>query len=219
MATGKRNMQTLRQGLVPGLPRLMGDRLCLDFVNSVEKLARDGPWEYLPSYDELALWGEHVGVLSPEAVAETRRWGTAHPQQAAALYETGMELRSTLTRIFTAIARQDTPDQADLRQLQAAFWQPEVELASEPGDQLFGWSWTASDRPVEELVWRVAASAVNTLTEDDLDRIKECTGTNDCGSLFYDTSRNGTRRWCSMEGCGSRAKMRRHYARTSQHES
>ncbi|MGH3132366.1 MAG: CGNR zinc finger domain-containing protein [Gaiellaceae bacterium] len=46
-----------------------------------------------------------------------------------------------------------------------------------------------------------------------MDRVKECPGAGDCGWLFYDTSRNGTRRWCSMEGCGSRVKMRRQYAR------
>jgi predicted RNA-binding Zn ribbon-like protein len=30
---------------------------------------------------------------------------------------------------------------------------------------------------------------------------------------FYDTTRNGTRRWCSMAICGNRAKAHRHYDR------
>ena len=59
----------------------------------------------------------------------------------------------------------------------------------------------------------MAGSAVAVLTEEDLGRVRECPGAGDCGWLFYDTSKNGTRRWCSMEGCGSRVKMRRHYAR------
>jgi predicted RNA-binding Zn ribbon-like protein len=33
----------------------------------------------------------------------------------------------------------------------------------------------------------------------------------DCGWLFLDTSKNHTRRWCSMKSCGNRAKARRHY--------
>jgi predicted RNA-binding Zn ribbon-like protein len=33
---------------------------------------------------------------------------------------------------------------------------------------------------------------------------------------FFDVSKNGTRRWCSMSGCGNRAKARRHYARSRQ---
>jgi predicted RNA-binding Zn ribbon-like protein len=62
-------------------------------------------------------------------------------------------------------------------------------------------------------LWLIAQSAVELLTEGELRRIKQCPGAGDCGWLFYDTSRNGTRRWCSMEGCGSRVKMRRQYAR------
>jgi predicted RNA-binding Zn ribbon-like protein len=59
----------------------------------------------------------------------------------------------------------------------------------------------------------VARSAVELHTDGDQRRVRECPGAGDCGWLFYDTSRNGSRRWCSMEGCGSRVKMRRHYAR------
>jgi len=44
------------------------------------------------------------------------------------------------------------------------------------------------------------------------ERIKLCAG-EDCGWLFYDASRNLTRRWCSMADCGNLAKARRHYAR------
>jgi predicted RNA-binding Zn ribbon-like protein len=36
-------------------------------------------------------------------------------------------------------------------------------------------------------------------------RVRECAG-EDCGALFLDTSRPGTRRWCSMDTCGNRAK-------------
>ena len=33
---------------------------------------------------------------------------------------------------------------------------------------------------------------------------------------FFDISRNGTRRWCSMAAGGNRAKASRHYARTKE---
>jgi predicted RNA-binding Zn ribbon-like protein len=55
---------------------------------------------------------------------------------------------------------------------------------------------------------------VTLLVEGDLARVKACPGpANDCGWLFYDTSKNASRRWCSMEGCGSVAKMRHYRAR------
>ncbi|MFD1663471.1 CGNR zinc finger domain-containing protein [Streptomyces caeni] len=45
------------------------------------------------------------------------------------------------------------------------------------------------------------------------DRIRSCSH-GSCILHFFDTSRNGTRRWCSMATCGNRAKASRHYART-----
>gem|GEM_PF-3517240 len=44
------------------------------------------------------------------------------------------------------------------------------------------------------------------------DRVRRCAHPA-CVLYFLDTSRNGTRRWCSMETCGNRAKAGRHYAR------
>jgi predicted RNA-binding Zn ribbon-like protein len=37
-------------------------------------------------------------------------------------------------------------------------------------------------------------------------RIRGCEGEG-CGDLFLDASRKGDRRWCSMRGCGNRAKV------------
>ncbi|MET9318995.1 CGNR zinc finger domain-containing protein [Streptomyces sp. NPDC003038] len=45
------------------------------------------------------------------------------------------------------------------------------------------------------------------------DRIRGC-ASESCVLHFYDVSRNGARRWCSMAACGNRAKASRHYART-----
>ncbi|MEU8978642.1 CGNR zinc finger domain-containing protein [Streptomyces sp. NPDC048309] len=47
------------------------------------------------------------------------------------------------------------------------------------------------------------------------DRIRRCAH-GSCILHFFDTSRNGTRRWCSMAACGNRAKASRHYARTKE---
>ncbi|NUP00309.1 MAG: CGNR zinc finger domain-containing protein, partial [Nonomuraea sp.] len=38
-------------------------------------------------------------------------------------------------------------------------------------------------------------------------RIRECAGDN-CPLVFVDTSRPGARRWCAMERCGNRHKLR-----------
>jgi predicted RNA-binding Zn ribbon-like protein len=45
-------------------------------------------------------------------------------------------------------------------------------------------------------------------------RIRHCEAS-DCGLVFFDVSRAGTRRWCSMQTCGNRAKVRAHRARAA----
>ncbi|HEX4984158.1 MAG TPA: CGNR zinc finger domain-containing protein [Ilumatobacteraceae bacterium] len=44
------------------------------------------------------------------------------------------------------------------------------------------------------------------------DRIRQCAHPR-CVLWFLDTSRNASRRWCSMAGCGNRSKAQQHYHR------
>ncbi|MEU4113416.1 CGNR zinc finger domain-containing protein [Kitasatospora sp. NPDC028055] len=58
-----------------------------------------------------------------------------------------------------------------------------------------------------QLVSTLARDAIALLTGPHADRIRECRA-HDCRLLFVDTSRPGRRRWCSMERCGNRNKVR-----------
>ncbi|WP_131727654.1 CGNR zinc finger domain-containing protein, partial [Mycobacteroides sp. H070] len=60
----------------------------------------------------------------------------------------------------------------------------------------------------------LAADNLLTLLSDSSDRIKQCAHPH-CVLFFYDTSKNGARRWHSMATCGNRAKAARHYAKNT----
>jgi predicted RNA-binding Zn ribbon-like protein len=77
---------------------------------------------------------------------------------------------------------------------------------------LFGWSWTDDPVSLDMPLWPVTRSAADLLTSSDLRSLRLCAA-DTCAWLFLDTSRNGSRRWCSMRTCGNRAKARRHHAR------
>jgi predicted RNA-binding Zn ribbon-like protein len=64
----------------------------------------------------------------------------------------------------------------------------------------------------------VASDAIDVISGPRAARLKRCQGLN-CAIPFLDTSRPGTRRWCSMERCGNRAKARTHYQRQRQEVS
>ncbi|MFI9404341.1 CGNR zinc finger domain-containing protein [Nocardia sp. NPDC052316] len=59
--------------------------------------------------------------------------------------------------------------------------------------------------------WLAADNLLHLLAEAP-DRIRQCAHP-DCVLFFYDTSKNGTRRWHSMATCGNRTKAARHYAK------
>lgn len=56
----------------------------------------------------------------------------------------------------------------------------------------------------------LARSALDLLPAANWRRIRIC---GNCGWLFLDRSRNGSRQWCDMSVCGNRQKARRHYRR------
>jgi len=60
----------------------------------------------------------------------------------------------------------------------------------------------------------LAAAAAKVAIEERIDRVKICPA-DDCRWAFYDTSRNHSRQWCSMEACGNRAKARAHRQRNA----
>ncbi|SLN33739.1 CGNR zinc finger domain-containing protein [Ruegeria meonggei] len=62
----------------------------------------------------------------------------------------------------------------------------------------------------------IAVSALSVLSDErELKRVKKCPGS-ECGWLFIDETKNGRRKWCTMETCGNRAKSARNYARRIQ---
>ena len=69
-------------------------------------------------------------------------------------------------------------------------------------------------RPVRagHLAALVARDAVVALTPPTSSRVRMCAA-EDCALIYLDTSRPGNRRWCSMERCGNRAKVRGHRSR------
>jgi predicted RNA-binding Zn ribbon-like protein len=77
-------------------------------------------------------------------------------------------------------------------------------LAPELDDSGRGSAW-APGGTVTQALSSVARDAIDLLSGPLIGRVRSCAGP-DCTILFIDTSRPGTRRWCSMEACGNQAK-------------
>jgi len=187
--------------------------LCLDFTNTVEWHASDEPDDRLNAYQDLIRWGEAAGILSAHRAERLGQVAKEEVEAARTAFAAAVHLREAVYRIFAAVANEEKVDDADLdvlnRHLERALPHLEIAVAS----PAFTWQWTADPGDLQQIVWPVARSAADLLTGDLLDRVGQCADDRGCGYLFIDHSRNRSRRWCSMESCGNRAKVHRHYRR------
>ncbi len=193
---------------------LLGGRLCLDFANTVEPRHGDRQREYLKSYPDLVRWARHASVLTEDEARQLLEAAKRHRSEAEAVFGEAVALRETIYRIFAAIAQGTDPGVADLDTLTVAYREAAAHSRIVPEAEGFGWAWVEGGDMLRRPLWPVARSATELLASEELRRVKECpTDEGGCAWLFFDRSKNNSRRWCSMEDCGSSAKMRRFYAR------
>jgi predicted RNA-binding Zn ribbon-like protein len=188
--------------------------LCLNFCNTLNWHASQNPIEELNTYADLVAWGFETSLLSADEANHLIHLGNEQPELARAALADAVNLREALYRIFVAIIHGDAPKKDDLSIL-TNFWHTaskQMRLASHAGE--IAWEYETHGDDQRRMLWPVVHSAVELLQSDQRHRIGQCEDDRGCGYLFLDTSRNQSRRWCSMESCGNRAKANRHYTRT-----
>lgn len=182
---------------------LAGNELCLDFANTVNSRRRPIR-DYIATYADLRSWSILTGSLPERAINLLDPVDPAGP----AVLARARKLRDTVYAVFSAIAAGAPPRPSDIESISVAYAAAlaHVTIVGTPtGYELY---WAVGRGDHEAPLWPVAHSAGELLVGGNLARVGECPG---CGWLFRDTSRNGTRRWCSMATCGSRDKMARYH--------
>jgi predicted RNA-binding Zn ribbon-like protein len=188
---------------------LLGGRLALDFVNTVEPRTGLGQRDFLPDYRALAAWMAYSGGVTPEEAARLSSAASADIKQADAVWRRAIALREALYRIVLAVAEDRRPASADLAALTRAFARTQRHAMLTVESAEIRWSWD-SPTDVERPLWEVARSAIEILTGDDANRLGVCCHETDgCGWVYLDATKNGSRRWCGMADCGTKAKSRR----------
>ena len=192
---------------------MVGGAVCLDFVNTGSK-RRQGPFEdKLTSYDDLVGWAAQAEQLSADKAERLRARALREPKDAQRALERGRALREAVYRVFSTRWHEQEVAQADLALISEEYARATSHRTlARAGDGSIAFQFRSEDA-LDRPLWPVAVSAANLLSADDAAaRVKEC-ATDNCNWLFYDASKNRSRRWCDMNECGNRAKARRHYER------
>lgn len=187
--------------------------ICLDFANTMEWHASAHPTEHVHTYADLAAWAAQIGVVPEDAIRALQDEAIRRPAEAQAVLNRARTLREAIYRIVVATIGDDPVSDEDMEILNDALaaTQPRARLVAT--DHGFEWGWDVTPGALDAMIGPIARSAADLFTSDELGRIGQCADDRGCGWLFYDRSRNRSRRWCSMDSCGNRAKAKQHYER------
>lgn len=187
--------------------------LSLNFANTQDWHASKKPVENLKSFDDLITWGEQASLLSPELARQLHQQAIEQPADASRSYDFAIQVREALYRIFSRRYLGEPVPEVDLALLNSVISQAMSHLQLAPAGSEFQWEWSADINGASRILWPVARAAAELLTSDVASDVRMCEDDRGCGYLFIDQTKNHSRRWCSMESCGNRAKARRHYSK------
>ena len=155
-------------------------------------------WDRLHAPDDLTAWlHDHFPVVI----------GTARSRD---LFD-AISLRDAIGRMAVAAAHGEPLRTSDIDLVNLYAATPDIPPVLAGGSRQAG----RSVQTVAQALSTIARDAVDLFDPANAGRIRECSGS-DCSIVYLDTSRAATRRWCSMQRCGNRAKVRAHRARARQ---
>lgn len=186
----------------------LGNQLALDFLNT-RPLQNGELVELLPDFAALLRWLSAAGVLTARQAAALRRGGK-DTQRVPAAFDAALHLREALRKeilTWEAGAPLHTSMIEELNRWTAAH--PRRTRLMATRDSLLREPWFPMEEP-EDVLGPLADSAAALFADVERERVRMC---GQCVLHYYDTSRKGTRRWCSMQLCGNRAKVAAYAAR------
>ncbi len=194
----------------------IGSRLWLDFVNTCIKQNGERV-DFLSDFTELIKWLKEARVLDNEEAEESLyRWSS--PSHRSEILGQARAFRTELKTAAEGITRAEKVFEDIVLAINSVLRSHfrTLELAFD-GNRFVSRYFGKITEPLHILA-PVAESAAQSLSGDDQTLTRKCDNPS-CVLHFHDTTKNHTRRWCSMETCGNRIKAAAHYKRLTTKES
>ncbi len=205
-------MRSARRQAVASRPfRLVGGDATLDF-NNTASWHENGVhgYELLGRFEDLAAWARAAYIVDAPGEHRLLAQAKRDPGSATAALTRAHALRETLHGVFASLAANGNVSARDLTAFNAALRVASERLSVIRTSNIFEWHLPVDD--VDCVFRHVIWSAARLITSPEVKRLNLCAGLN-CGWLFLDSSKNGSRRWCSMDQCGGRAKAQAYQER------
>ena len=180
----------------------LGNYLALDFLNT-RPVQNGEATELLPDFSALLRWFQAADLLSfREAKKLEQDWGRSGraKQTVQAMRESRERLRKEVLGWEVGGTVHNSTIE-ELNQLMAKH--PMRSRLKRRGNETSMEQYFEAQQP-EDLFAALAQSAAELFANVDRSRVRKC---DNCVLHFQDTSKKGTRRWCSMRFCGNRLKV------------
>jgi predicted RNA-binding Zn ribbon-like protein len=186
----------------------VGNHLALDFLNT-RPVQNGEPTELLSDFSALLRWFQATGLLSSREMTNLQRqWGES--AAARRTLDAMRQFREKLRKEILAWEGGADVHRATVEELNRLMAEhPMLSKLDATGNVPSMEQWFEARRP-EDLFAPLAYSTAKLLASVDRNRVRKC---GHCVLHFYDTSKKGTRRWCSMQLCGNRFKVAAYAAR------
>lgn len=178
-------------------PLALGE-VALDFGNTALAADDDPAGNVLADVATFLAWCRYVGLDVDDA----------RPGDGPAALRDLDRLRRAIIAIALAIADGSAPPAPAVEQLRTLHVEGLRRATGRPGPPL-AWAWPDAS-PARHAQYVITEQAVELFRHGPLHRLKACS---ECRFAFIDDTKNGSRRWCSMDDCGKQAKMARYVAR------
>ena len=188
----------------------VGNLLCVDFVNT-EVVAQGEPLDRLGDADALLRWARAAAIVDDSALRRLPA-GWAGGRDAARLLRDAQALRAVLRATVGALAAGRALPAEAVPAINHALAAGASTLRLEKRGSGYATQRDLLDPSPAAILAPIAESAAWLLEHGDRTLIRRCENAA-CVRFFYDTTKNRRRRWCSMDGCGSRAKAAAYYRR------
>ena len=175
-------------------------RICLDYVRTLRHRGSPAEAEELTDPAALTAW---VVQFSP--------WDRVAATPDIHAVESARTLREAIFRVVDLARTTKGPVHPSDRDRAVINKAASQHVPIPSLDRRGELQWTAPD-PIAAVLATVARDALDLVTSPTAARIRRCAGES-CQAYFVDLSRPGSRRWCSMDTCGNRAKKRNLRAR------
>jgi predicted RNA-binding Zn ribbon-like protein len=187
----------------------LADDPCLDFVNT--KIVDNGETvDLLNSMEDVINWYNQSDLLD-RSIADSvlENWGFREKREA---FEHIMDFRQTLESMAENLSSGEDVEEQHLEAINHWLKRPSLQSILKQTEDGFEHHKRLDTSAPKNLLYPIALSASELLESGEEANVKRCDNP-ECILYFYDTTKNGSRRWCSMDQCGNRMKAKRYYDR------